>query len=89
MPIQHTVAGTKKKFGKSVTIDKAVIKFKVDTEAEVTVISEARWITLNIPEPLQKPSSSLCDPDHTPLKVLGEVLLSHIQGDTACNQSTL
>ena len=58
------------------TVDKTVIEFKVDTGAEVTVISEAMWKTLNLSEPLQKPSLSLCGPDHTPLEVLGEVLVS-------------
>ena len=59
-----------------VTVDNTVIKFKVDTGAEVTVISEAMWKTLNLSEPLQKPIFSLCGPGHTLLKILGEVLVS-------------
>ena len=62
-------------------VDKAVIKHNVNTGAEVTVISEAMWKTLNLSQPLQKPSSSLCGTDYTPMKILGEVYIpfSHIQ----------
>ena len=68
------------------TVDNTVIKFKVDAGAEVTVISEALWKTLNLSEPLQKPSLSLCGPDHTPLKLLGEVLLSLAYKGRCCTQ---
>ena len=73
------------------TVDKAVIKSKEDTGAEVTVISDAMWKTLNLPQLLQKPISSLCGSDHNPLKVLSEVLLSlthiHTKEDAAYHQS--
>lgn len=69
-----------------VTVDKTVIEFKVNIRAEVTVISEATWKTLNLSEPLQKPSLSLCGPDHTLLKVLSEVLLSLTNKGRYCMQ---
>ena len=83
----NTVESTKENIWEvKVTVDKTVIKFKVDTGAEVTVISEAMWKTMNLSEPLQKPSLSLCGPDHTPLKVLGEVLLSLTYKGRCCTQ---
>ena len=83
----NTVESTKEDIWEvKVTVDNTVIKFKVDTGAEVTVISEALWKTLNLSEPLRKPSLSLCGPDHTPLKVLGEVLLSLTYKGRCCTQ---
>ena len=83
----NTVESTKQNIWEAeVNVDKAVIKFKVNTGAEVTVISETMWKTLNLSQPLHKPSSSLCGPDHTPLKILGEVLLSLTYKGRCCIQ---
>ena len=71
----NTVENTKESIWKvKVAVDNIVIKFEV-TGAEVTVISEAIWKTLNLLKPLQKQSLSLCDPDHTPMKVLGKAFI--------------
>ena len=72
----NTVESTKENiWDVEVIIDKAVIKFKVDTGAEVTVLSEATWKILNFSEPLQKPSSTLCGPDHTPHSYIQKKML--------------
>ena len=73
-------------FGKSKWVLTTVIKFKVDTRAEVMAISQAMWKTLNLSESLQKPSLSLCSPDHTPLKVLGKLILSLTYKGRCCMQ---
>jgi len=63
-----------------------IIKFKVDTRAEVTVISEKTWSTLNQPEPLQPPDTILCGPDWTRLIVLGKKFLTITHKETYCTQ---
>ena len=56
----NTVESTKENIWEvKVTVDNTVIKFKVDTGAEVTVASKETWKMLYLSEPLQKPSSSL------------------------------
>ena len=60
-----------------VSIDDAPVKFKVDTGAEVTVISEGTWKSLELKKPLQQSNVSLCGPDRTQLKVLGKILLDN------------
>ena len=52
-----------------VRIGQNLIKFKLDTGAEVTVLSEATWNSLNQIEPLQPPDTTLCGPDRTRLIV--------------------
>ena len=49
-------------------------------------ISQVMWKTLNLSESLQKPSLSLCSPDHTPLKVLGKLILSLTYKGRCCMQ---
>lgn len=63
-----------------------VILFKVDTVAEVTVISEETWKSLHSAEPLQRPNTFLCGPDHTQLTVLGKIILTLTLNDTSCEQ---
>ena len=48
-----------------VMVGDKVILFKVDTGAEVTVISEETWKSLHSAEPLQHPNTFLCGPDRT------------------------
>ena len=49
----NTVESTKENIWEvKITVDNTVIKFKVDTGDEVTVISEVLWKTLNLLEPL-------------------------------------
>ena len=59
-----------------VALGDKVTTFKVDTGAEVTVISEATWNSLDQSEPLQHPQVSLCGPDHSQLKVMGMLPLT-------------
>ena len=56
-------------------IDDVPIKFKVDTGAEVTVISKGTWKSLELKKPLQQSDVSLCGPDRTQLKYLGKIPL--------------
>ena len=37
-----------------------MIKFKLDTGMEITVLSETTWNSLNQPEPLKPPDITLC-----------------------------
>ncbi|XP_065891581.1 uncharacterized protein [Dysidea avara] len=59
-----------------VSMGQNLIKFKVDTGAEVTVLSETTWNKLNQIEPLQPPDTTLCSPDRTRLIVLGKISLT-------------
>ena len=54
--------------------DKSVC-FKVDTEAEVTVLSDSTWKSLKLSTPLRKARISLCGPDQSSLMVIGEATL--------------
>ena len=54
-----------------VMIGNKVILFKVDTGAEVTVLSEETWKRLKMAEPLLQPDAFLGGPDRTQLTVLG------------------
>ena len=63
-----------------------VVLFKVDTGAEVTVISEGTWKRLSLTEPLQQPNTFLCGPDHTRLTVLGKILLTLTLNEVHCEQ---
>ncbi len=47
------------------------MKFKVDTGAEVTALTEEALSQLGAIQ-LKSPSKVLCGPDRTPLKVLGQ-----------------
>ena len=66
----NTVESTKENIWEiQVGIGNTVIPLKVDTGAEVTVLSDTTWKILNLSETLRKPGTSLCGPDRTPLKV--------------------
>lgn len=52
-------------------LDSREVEFKLDTGAEVTVISETMYETLGAPL-LEKPSKALYGPTHQSLKVLGQ-----------------
>ena len=54
----------------TVTLNQTHVKFKLDTGAEVTAISEATFHTLNDTK-LRRPSKALYGPAKTPLNVLG------------------
>ena len=69
-----------------VRIGQNSIKFKVDTGAEVTVLSEATWNSLNQTEPLQPPDTTLCGPDRTRLIVLGKISLTLTHEESCCTQ---
>ena len=59
-----------------VLVEDKLIIFKVDTGAEVTVISEQAWKSLQSDKPLQNPNTFLCGPDRTRLTVLGKIILT-------------
>ena len=69
-----------------VMIGDKVVLFKVDTGAEVTVISEGTWKSLSLTEPLQQPNTFLCGPDHNRLTVLGKILLTLTLNEVCCKQ---
>ena len=69
-----------------VRIGQNLIKFKVDTGAEVTVLFEATWNSLNQIEPLQPPDTTLCGPDRTRLTVLGKISLTLTHEGSCCTQ---
>ena len=69
-----------------VRIGQNSIKFKVDTGAEVTVLSEATWNSLNQIELLQPPDTTLCGPDRTRLIVLGKISLTLTHKESCCTQ---
>ena len=50
--------------------------FKVNTGAEVTVLSDSTWKYLKLSSPLKETGTSLCVPDQSCLKVRGETTLS-------------
>ena len=54
----------------TVTLNQTHVKFKLDTGAEVTAISETTFHTLTVTK-LRRPSKALYGPAKTPLKVLG------------------
>ena len=58
----------------------------MDTGAEVTVIAEATWNSLDSAKPLQQPDVSLCGPDCTQLKILGKIPLDLAYNGTSCTQ---
>ena len=65
--------------------DKLII-FKVDTGAEVTVISEKAWKSLQSDKPLQNPNTFLCGPDRTRPTVLGKIILTLTFNEKRCQQ---
>ena len=57
-----------------IDIEDKSVRFKVDTGAEVTVLSDSTWKSLKRSTPLKKAQIPLCGPDQTPLRVIGEGL---------------
>ena len=55
----------------TVSLNKQEVEFKLDTGAEVTVISEATLSTLSDVQ-LKKPTKALYGPTKSPLKVIGQ-----------------
>ena len=62
------------------------VNFKVDTGAEVTVISEDVSKALGL-EALQPPTKKLYGPDQSPLEVLGETTVRLAYRDKQCTQA--
>ena len=58
-----------------IDIEDKSVRFKVDTRAEVTVLSDSTWKSLKCSTPLKKAQISLCGPDQTTLRVIGEAKL--------------
>ena len=66
-----------------VAVDGTELSFKLDTGAEVTVISEDALKSLDGRE-LQSSSKRLCGPDNRPLAVLGELSATLTYCDRSC-----
>ena len=82
-----TVEGIKGNIWKvQIAISDNVVIFKVDTGAEVTVLSDTTWKILNLSELLQNPEISLCGPDSAALKVLGKAVLTLTHNGRQCTQ---
>ena len=64
------------------------VPFKVDTGAEVTVISEDQWKSLQISE-VKPPSKTLHGPDNKPLDVRGELHVTLSYRGRKCSQPVL
>ena len=64
------------------------IVVKVDTGAEVTVISDSTctWKTLNFAKPLEETGVSLYGPDRTHLKILSKINLNLSHHERCCIQ---
>ena len=69
-----------------IAISDKIVIFKVDTGAEVTVLSDTTWKILNLSEPLQNLKTSLCGPDSAALKVLGKAVLTLTHNGRQCTQ---
>ena len=63
-----------------------VIRFKVDTGAEVTVLSDKTWKSLKRTEQLQPAETTLCGPDRNRLTVLGKTSLTLTHKELCCTQ---
>ena len=61
------------------------MKFKVDTGAEVTALTEEALSQLGTIQ-LKSPSKVLCGPDRTPLKVLGQTRVTLTSKGKSCSQ---
>lgn len=59
-----------------IKIEDKCVPFKVDTGAEVNVLSDSTWKSLKLSSLLKKTGTSLSCPDHSSLKVMGEAILS-------------
>ena len=70
----------------TIMIDGQEMSFKIDTGAEVTVISDKALESLSVKE-LQSSTKRLCGPDRRPLAVMGEFPASLSYKDRSCTQS--
>ena len=70
-----------------IDIEDKNIRFKVDTGAEVTVLSDSTWKSLKYSTPLKKTQISLCGPDQTTLKVIREAELGLSYKGKSSNQN--
>jgi len=70
-----------------VTVENKKVLLKVDTEAEVTAMSEQAWNLLSQSgKQLRKAKQRLCEPDRKPLDVLGTVNLTLTLNNKSCTQ---
>ena len=69
----------------TVAVNSEPMKFKVDTGAEVTALTEEALIQLGTIQ-LKSPSKVLCGPDRTPLKVLGPTRITLTSKGKSCSQ---
>ena len=69
----------------TVTVNSELMKFKVDTGAEVTALTEEALSQLGGIQ-LKSPSKVLCGPDRTPLKVLGQTTVTLTSKGKSCSQ---
>ena len=70
----------------TVLVESNSVIFKVDTGAEVTALSERTFQLFTKPVPkLQKPTQTLCGPNHSPLEVIGEVTMTLTYKGKSCN----
>ena len=70
-----------------INIEDKSVRFKVDTGAEVTVLSDSTWKSLKSSTPLKKAQISLCGPDQTTLRVIGEAKLGLSYKGKSSNQN--
>ena len=70
-----------------IDIEDKSVRFKVDTGAEVTVLSDSTWKSLKCSTPLKKAQISLCGPDQTTLRVIGEAKLGLSYKGKSSNQN--
>ena len=82
---------TTEKYAWEVTLEvqgnPVIFKFKVDTGAEVTALSESAWNSLDLNLPLSEAEISLFGPDRSKLKVLGMATVLLVHKTNSCTQS--
>ena len=71
----------------SIEINGQPVSVKVDTEAEVTALSDSTWNSLNITAPLEKVEIALFKADQRQLNVLGRKSLSITYQGRSANQN--
>jgi len=68
-----------------IIVNQVTLTFKLDTEAEVTAISEETFKALSSPTP-QLPVKKLCGPTNKPLEVLGRLIVPMCYNNNSCEQ---
>lgn len=81
-----TTQDTDTAWNATISLNGEDIRFKLDTGAEVTVISEDALNTLTTNE-LQSSTKRLCGPDNRPLKVVGQLSAMLQFKDCTCQQT--